>query len=173
MTYKVAVQELYTTHKLTASQMSICRKCFVFIYILEKFNVYLDLSSIKGLIKISMTTRSPSFMRITFLHISAHVSLNTCLSEWLLIFWPSVSKSTAENIFLSIRLIVLCDKVFVWDLTRCLCGISQGICTESHKVFVRNLTRCLYGISQGVCAESHKVFVRNITRCLCGISSYH
>ena len=130
MTYKVAVQELYTTHKLTASQMSICRKCFVLIYILEKFNVYLDISSIKGLIKISMTTRSPSFMRITFLHISAGVSLSTCLVEWLLYlltFMLWVSKSAAEKIFLSIRLLVLYDKVFVRNQK------------SSLKVFVLNL----------------------------------
>jgi len=33
ITYKVAVQEIYTTHKLYASQMSVFRKKIVLIYI--------------------------------------------------------------------------------------------------------------------------------------------
>jgi len=32
MTYKVAVHDKYTAHKFNASQMSICRTCFVWIY---------------------------------------------------------------------------------------------------------------------------------------------
>ena len=39
MTHKVAVQEKYTSHKFYASRMSIFRKCFVWIFILEKLKI--------------------------------------------------------------------------------------------------------------------------------------
>jgi len=54
MTYKVTVQEKYTTHTCYATQMSICRKCFVWIYILENFKSLFRSRSIKSWIQISM-----------------------------------------------------------------------------------------------------------------------